>query len=134
MAQRHGAGEDCAVSESEKCDPQIGQSWPREAFSVYSATKAAMRSFARCWTSDLRHRKIRVNALSPGPIETRIFGKSGLTREQLDEFKANVMAAVPLGRMGTPDEIAKAAVFLPSGDSSYVTGIEVFVDGGMAQV
>jgi NAD(P)-dependent dehydrogenase (short-subunit alcohol dehydrogenase family) len=105
-----------------------------EAFSVYSATKAAVRSFARGWTTDLKHRKIRVNALSPGPIETPIFGKAGLTREQIDQFKAALVADVPMGRMGTPDEIAKAAVFLASDDSSYVTGIELFVDGGTAQV
>ena len=105
-----------------------------EAISVYSATKAAVRSFARCWTTDLRHRKIRVNTISPGPIETYIFHKAGLTREQVDEAKERLVAAVPLGRMGTPDEVANAAVFLASDDSSYVTGIELFVDGGMAQV
>jgi NAD(P)-dependent dehydrogenase (short-subunit alcohol dehydrogenase family) len=104
------------------------------ASSVYSATKAAVRSFARCWTTDLKHRKIRVNTISPGPIETPIFNKAGLTREQIDEFKASQVAAVPMGRMGTPDEVAKAAVFLASDDSSYVTGIELFVDGGVAQV
>ena len=102
--------------------------------SVYSASKAAVRSFARCWTMDLRHHKIRVNAISPGPIETPGVNIAGGTREQLDEFKANVMAAVPMGRMGTPDEVANAAVFLASDDSSYVTGIELFVDGGLAQV
>jgi NAD(P)-dependent dehydrogenase (short-subunit alcohol dehydrogenase family) len=105
-----------------------------EAISVYSATKAAVRSFARCWTTDLRHRKIRVNTISPGPIETLIFNKAGLTREQADEAKEGLVAAVPLGRLGTPDEIANAAVFLASDDSSYVTGIELFVDGGFAQV
>src|SRR5262249_29684355 len=102
--------------------------------SVYSASKAAVRSFARCWTMDLRHHKIRVNAISPGPIETPGVKIAGGTREQLDEFKANVMAAVPMGRMGTPDEVANAAVFLASDDSSYITGIELFVDGGLAQV
>jgi NAD(P)-dependent dehydrogenase (short-subunit alcohol dehydrogenase family) len=96
-----------------------------EAFSVYSATKAAVRSFARCWTTDLRRRKIRVNTISPGPIETPMF-ESGM-REQ-------AVAAVPMGRMGTPDEVANAAVFLASEDSSYVTGIELCVDGGAAQV
>ena len=101
---------------------------------VYSASKAAVRSFARCWTMDLRHHKIRVNAISPGPIETPGVNIAGGTREQLDEYKANVMAAVPMGRMGKPDEVAKAAVFLASDDSSYVTGIELFVDGGAAQV
>jgi NAD(P)-dependent dehydrogenase (short-subunit alcohol dehydrogenase family) len=105
-----------------------------EAFSVYSATKAAVRSFARCWTTDLRRRKIRVNVLSPGPIETPISTKAGLTPGQIDEFKASLIAAVPMGRMGTADEVAKAAVFLACDDSSYVTGIELFVDGGMAQV
>jgi NAD(P)-dependent dehydrogenase (short-subunit alcohol dehydrogenase family) len=105
-----------------------------EALSVYSATKAAVRSFARCWTTDLRRRKIRVNTISPGPIETPISTKAGVTREQADEFKASLVAAVPLGRIGTADEVAKAALFLASDDSSYVTGIELFVDGGMAQV
>jgi NAD(P)-dependent dehydrogenase (short-subunit alcohol dehydrogenase family) len=105
-----------------------------EAASVYSATKAAVRSFARCWTADLKRRKIRVNTLSPGPIETPFFYKAGLTGEQIDEFKASQFAAVPMGRMGTADEVANAAVFLACDDSSYVTGIELFVDGGVAQV
>jgi NAD(P)-dependent dehydrogenase (short-subunit alcohol dehydrogenase family) len=112
----------------------IAASRGMEAISVYSATKAAVRSFARCWTTDLRHRKIRVNVISPGPIETPIFHKAGVTREQADEFKASQVAAAPLGRMGTADEVAKAGVFLASDDSSYVTGIELFVDGGLAQV
>ena len=104
------------------------------AFSVYSATKAAVRSFARTWTVDLKDRKIRVNTLSPGPIDTP--GADGLasTEEQRKELKANLAAGVPLGRMGRPDEIATAAVFLASEDSSFVTGIELFVDGGMAQI
>jgi NAD(P)-dependent dehydrogenase (short-subunit alcohol dehydrogenase family) len=104
------------------------------AFSVYSATKAAVRSFARTWTVDLKDRKIRVNALSPGPIETP--GVDGLanSQEELDQIKAGLAASVPLGRMGEADEIAKVAVFLASDDSSYVTGIELFVDGGMAQI
>lgn len=106
-----------------------------ENFSVYSATKAAVRSFARTWTVDLKQRKIRVNAISPGPIETPIV--DGLATDlKVDpaQLKAGLIAGVPLGRMGTPDEIAKAAVFLASDDSSYVTGIELFVDGGMAQI
>src|SRR5262245_8262055 len=105
-----------------------------EASSVYSASKAAVRSFARCWTTDLKHRKIRVNAISPGPIETPILSKAGLTPEPVGEAKASLIAAVPLGRLGTPDEVATAAVFLASDDSSYVAGIELFVDGGIAQV
>jgi NAD(P)-dependent dehydrogenase (short-subunit alcohol dehydrogenase family) len=105
-----------------------------EAFSVYSATKAAVRSFARCWTVDLKNRRIRVNAISPGPIDTPGYKNLGLTEEQMEEFKKNVVTAVPMGRMGDPDEIAKAALFLASDDSSYVTGIELFVDGGMAQI
>src|SRR5262245_58681279 len=105
-----------------------------ESMSVYSATKAAVRSFARCWTSDLRRRRIRVNVISPGYTATPIFNKVGLTPERVDELKVGFAAVVPLGRMGTPDEVAKAAVFLGSDDSSYVTGIELFVDGGMAQV
>src|ERR1700734_4016374 len=102
--------------------------------SVYSATKAAIRSFARTWTTDLKARHIRVNAISPGPIDTEglreLFGSSPTGQERLK----NVSATVPLGRLGLPDEIAKAAVFLASDDSSFVTGIELFVDGGFAQV
>ena len=104
------------------------------AFSVYSATKAALRSFARCWTVDLKERKIRVNALSPGPIDTP--GLRGLIANDEEErlFLATMAAGTPMNRLGTPDEIAKAAVFLASGDSSYVTGIELCVDGGTAQI
>ena len=105
-----------------------------ESISVYSAAKAAVRSFARCWTTDLRHRQIRVNVISPGPIETPIYNKAGLTPEQAGEAKQGLVAGVPMGRMGRPDEVANAAVFLASDDSSYVTGVELFVDGGMAQV
>jgi len=112
----------------------IAASKALEARSVYSASKAAVRSFARCWTTELRHRRIRVNVISPGPIESPIRDKVGGTREQIEQFKAKVLAATPLGRMGTPDEVANAAVFLASDDSSYVTGIELFVDGGVAQV
>ena len=105
-----------------------------EAFSVYSATKAAVRSFARTWTVDLKGRGIRVNAISPGPIDTPGINNLGQTAEQIEEFKKNIVATVPMGRMGDPDEIAKAALFLASDDSSYVTGVELFVDGGMAQI
>ncbi|MDQ1473901.1 MAG: hypothetical protein QOJ99_5381 [Bryobacterales bacterium] len=104
------------------------------ALSVYSATKAAVRSFARTWTLDLKDRRIRVNAISPGPIDTPGLSGLGATEEQTAQFKATLVAGVPLGRLGEPDEIAKAAVFLASDDSSYVTGIELFVDGGLAQI
>jgi NAD(P)-dependent dehydrogenase (short-subunit alcohol dehydrogenase family) len=104
------------------------------AFSVYSATKAAIRSFARTWILDLKERKIRVNAISPGPIATP--GLDGLAHAEGvgDEFSASMIAGVPLGRFGTPDEIARAAVFLASDDASFVTGTEMFVDGGAAQI
>jgi len=105
-----------------------------EASSVYSATKAAVRSFARTWTVDLKGRGIRVNAISPGPIDTPGINNLRTTMEQIEEFKKNIVATVPMGRMGDPDEIAKAAVFLASDDSSYVTGVELFVDGGTAQI
>jgi NAD(P)-dependent dehydrogenase (short-subunit alcohol dehydrogenase family) len=104
------------------------------AFSVYSATKAAVRSFARTWSVDLKDRKIRVNAVSPGPIATPAIDVLAGGKEQGDAFKAGMAATVPMGRVGEADEIAKAVVFLASDDSSYVTGIELFVDGGMAQV
>ena len=102
--------------------------------SVYSATKAAIRSFARTWTADLSARKIRVNALSPGPIDTPGIRGLGRTPEERAQFVRSQVARVPLGRLGDPDEIAKAAVFLASDDSSFVTGSELFVDGGAAQV
>jgi NAD(P)-dependent dehydrogenase (short-subunit alcohol dehydrogenase family) len=105
-----------------------------EAFSIYSATKAAVRSFARTWTCDLKARNIRVNTLSPGPIETPIFEKTGLSEQQIQEFKTNLVQQVPLGRIGNMDEIAKPALFLASDDSSYITGIELIVDGGMSQI
>jgi NAD(P)-dependent dehydrogenase (short-subunit alcohol dehydrogenase family) len=107
------------------------------ANSVYSATKAAVRSFARTWTTDLKDRHIRVNAVSPGPIETPglndLVASSGAGGAGEQRMKA-LSNAVPLGRLGAPDEIAKAVVFLASDDSSYVTGTELFVDGGFAQV
>jgi NAD(P)-dependent dehydrogenase (short-subunit alcohol dehydrogenase family) len=104
------------------------------AFSVYSATKAAVRSFARGWTTDLKDRQIRVNVVSPGPIDTP--GLSGLaeTEEQKKGLYDYLISTVPLGRLGKPDEIAKAAVFLASDDASYVAGVELFVDGGSVQV
>jgi NAD(P)-dependent dehydrogenase (short-subunit alcohol dehydrogenase family) len=104
------------------------------AISVYSATKAALRSFARCWTVDLKERKIRVNALSPGPIDTPGLRGVGANEEEQKLFLATMTASAPMNRIGTSDEIAKVAVFLASDDSSYITGIELFVDGGTAQI
>jgi NAD(P)-dependent dehydrogenase (short-subunit alcohol dehydrogenase family) len=112
----------------------IASSKGAEALSVYSATKAAIRSFARTWTVELKHRKIRVNAISPGPIDTPGFNGLALSEEQIEQFKTSIVSTVPMGRMGSPDEVAKAVSFLASDDSSYVTGIELFVDGGMAQI
>jgi NAD(P)-dependent dehydrogenase (short-subunit alcohol dehydrogenase family) len=102
--------------------------------SVYSATKAAIRSFARTWTTDLKSRKIRVNAVSPGPIDTPGLSDLVASTGASEERKKLMINNVPLGRLGRPDEIAKAVVFLASDDSSYITGSELFVDGGMAQV
>jgi NAD(P)-dependent dehydrogenase (short-subunit alcohol dehydrogenase family) len=104
------------------------------SFSVYGATKAAVRSFARTWTLDLKDRQIRVNAISPGVTPTPGYDLFGLSEEQLKEFVESQANNIPLGRVGTPDEIAKAVVFLASDDSSFVNGIELFVDGGMAQI
>jgi NAD(P)-dependent dehydrogenase (short-subunit alcohol dehydrogenase family) len=104
------------------------------AFSVYSATKAAVRSFARNWTLDLKGRGIRVNAVSPGVVPTPGYDLLGLTKEQIQGFVDGQVQDIPLGRVGTPEEIGRAVVFLASADSSYVNGIELFVDGGMAQI
>jgi NAD(P)-dependent dehydrogenase (short-subunit alcohol dehydrogenase family) len=97
-------------------------------FGVYAATKAAIRSFVRTWTTDLKDRHIRSNVISPGPINTPL-----LNRQSADVL-GRIVSTIPMGRMGEPDEVAKAALFLASDDSSFVTGIELFVDGGRAQV
>jgi NAD(P)-dependent dehydrogenase (short-subunit alcohol dehydrogenase family) len=104
------------------------------ANSVYSATKAAVRSFARTWATDLKHRGIRVNAVSPGATDTPGLSDLLASAEAGQERWKMLSNSVPLGRLGTPDEIAKAVVFLASDDSSYITGTELFVDGGFAQV
>lgn len=98
------------------------------AFWVYGATKAAIRNFVRAWSVELKDRRIRSNVLSPGPIDTPIIG------QQPQDAMAKVLSTIPMGRMGQPDEVAKAALFLASDDSSFVTGIELFVDGGRAQI
>jgi NAD(P)-dependent dehydrogenase (short-subunit alcohol dehydrogenase family) len=100
--------------------------------SVYSATKAALRSFARTWASDLKGLNIRINALSPGLTDT--VGLQGLQQRTSQELNAYAASVAPLGRIGQPDDIAKAVSFLASDDSSYITGIELFVDGGLAQI
>jgi len=102
--------------------------------SVYAATKAAVRSFARTWTTDLKERRIRVNAVSPGPIDTPGLNNLLASSEAGLQRRKMIPSVVPLGRLGTPDEIARAVVFLASDDSSYITGTELFVDGGFAQV
>jgi NAD(P)-dependent dehydrogenase (short-subunit alcohol dehydrogenase family) len=98
------------------------------AFGVYGATKAAIRNFVRAWTTELKERRIRSNVLSPGPTDT-----PAVSRQPADAI-ARIVSTIPMGRMGEPDEIAKAALFLASDDSSFVTGIELFVDGGRAQI
>ena len=103
------------------------------AMSVYSATKAAVRSFARTWTNDLRSRRIRVNVLSPGHIDTPIL-ESLQQGEALTKLKKEMENNVPLGRLGDPDEVAEAVSFLASDESSYVSGTELYVDGGLAQI
>jgi NAD(P)-dependent dehydrogenase (short-subunit alcohol dehydrogenase family) len=104
------------------------------ANSVYSATKAAVRSFARTWTTDLKERRIRVNAVSPGATDTPGLNDLLTSTEAGQQRLKMLSTTVPLGRLGTPAEIARAVVFLASDDSSYITGTELFVDGGMAQV
>lgn len=102
--------------------------------SVYSASKAAVRSLARCWTSDLKGRGIRVNVIAPGYTETPIFETLDWPKERLEAVKAGITPTIPLGRWGRPEETAKVAVFLASDDSSYVAGIELYVDGGVVSI
>ncbi len=104
------------------------------AFSVYSATKAAVRSLARSLSAELVERGIRVNVISPGPIETPLFDRFGMPQAQLDEMAQQILAKVPLKRMGRPEEVANAVLFLASPESAYVVGAELEVDGGMSQL
>lgn len=104
------------------------------AHSTYSATKAAIRSFARTWTAELKHRRIRVNTLSPGPIDTPIIDSQAATKEGADEIRAQFISVIPLGRMGRTEEVANAALFLASDESSFVAGADLVVDGGMGAV
>ncbi|MEU1445410.1 MULTISPECIES: SDR family NAD(P)-dependent oxidoreductase [Streptomyces] len=105
-----------------------------EGYTTYSATKAALRSYARTWTKELKRRGIRVNVLSPGPIDTPIMDSQADSKEGADAIRAAFASVVPLGRMGRPEEVAAAAVFLASDESSFCAGMELSVDGGMAQV
>jgi NAD(P)-dependent dehydrogenase (short-subunit alcohol dehydrogenase family) len=105
-----------------------------EGASAYSATKAALRSLARTAAAELVGRGIRVNAVAPGPIVTPIFGKTGLPKEAVDEFAKNILAKVPMKRFGQPEEVAATVAFLASQDASYITGVEINVDGGVGQI
>ncbi|MEV4451023.1 SDR family NAD(P)-dependent oxidoreductase [Streptomyces mirabilis] len=105
-----------------------------EGYTTYSATKAALRSYARTWTKELKGRGIRVNVLSPGPIDTPIMDSQADSKEGADAIRAAFASVIPLGRMGRPEEVAAAAVFLASDESSFCAGMELSVDGGMAQV
>lgn len=103
-------------------------------FSVYAASKAAVRSFSRAWTLELKDRKIRVNTMSPGPTETPALETTTGSREQAEQAASQFASQVPMGRRGKPEEIAAAVTFLASDESSYITGVDLAVDGGMAQV
>lgn len=105
-----------------------------DAHVVYAATKAAVRSFARSWAAELKQRQIRVNCLSPGPVNTPIIEKMGVSADEFAAFEAMLAAKIPLGRIGHPEELADAALFLASQDSSFITGIDLCVDGGLSQL
>jgi NAD(P)-dependent dehydrogenase (short-subunit alcohol dehydrogenase family) len=111
----------------------VGSSKGSAELSVYHAAKAAVRSFARSWNINLNQRNIRVNAISPGPIDTPFVNRV-LNDQQTEKFLKNSVNSTSIGRMGSPDEVAKAVLFLASDESSYITGIELFVDGGMGQI
>jgi NAD(P)-dependent dehydrogenase (short-subunit alcohol dehydrogenase family) len=102
--------------------------------SAYAGTKAALRSLARTAAAELVGRGIRVNTVAPGPIVTPIFGKTGLPKEAIDEFAKDVLTRVPMKRFGQPEEVAGAVAFLASQDASYITGVEINVDGGLGQI
>jgi len=102
--------------------------------SIYSATKAAIRSFARTLTTELVTRGIRINVVSPGPIQTPIFNRNGLSQQEIDEVSRYLVSKVPMNRFGKPEEVADAVLFLASPESSYITGVDINVDGGMGQV
>ncbi len=102
--------------------------------SVYAATKAAVRSFARTWTAEIPVDDVRFNVLSPGPIETPIYSKMGMPQDQIDSFSAQIIANIPIKRFGTSEEMAKVALFLASDDSSFICGADILADGGFGQI
>ena len=112
----------------------IANSKAMPSYTAYSASKAAIRSFARTWTLELKDRGIRVNTLSPGPVDTPIIDLQFPTKAETDKLRETFAQAIPLGRLGRPEELASAALFLASDDSSFVAGIDLPVDGGMAQI
>ena len=105
-----------------------------DGHNIYAATKAALRSFARSWTADLKNRSIRVNCISPGPIATPIISKMGISEADRELFNTNVARHIPAGRFGKPEEVAAAALFLASDESRFISGIDLCVDGGMGQI
>ncbi|MEN3751804.1 SDR family oxidoreductase [Mangrovibacter sp. SLW1] len=105
-----------------------------DGHNIYAATKAALRSFARSWTTDLKDRGIRVNCLSPGPVATPIISKMGVSEAERELFDTKVASHIPAGRLGLPEEVAAAALFLASDESSFISGIDLCVDGGMGQI
>ena len=104
------------------------------SFGTYAATKAALRSYARTWTAELAPRGIRVNVVSPGPISTPIYGKLGLDEASLDATAKQIQAQIPLGRLGTPEELATTVLHMTAPESAFIVGTEVIVDGGMSQL
>ena len=106
----------------------------RAGFSVYAATKAAIRSLARSLTAELSAKHIRVNALAPGQIDTDLMRKVGMPDEMIDQVRAQAAAQIPMARTGSAEEVAKAVLFLSTDESSYITGVELTVDGGWSQV
>jgi hypothetical protein len=143
---KHGAIDDGLRTVIEKALPLMNDGWAIivitsiaenkgiPGFTAYSATKAAVRSFVRTWTAELKDRRIRVNAISPGPIDTPIFDQQAPTKEGADQARAQFAAAVPFGRLGRPDEIASTALFLASDEASFIAGVDLPVDGGMTAI
>jgi NAD(P)-dependent dehydrogenase (short-subunit alcohol dehydrogenase family) len=119
-----------AVVANTSCLNQLGM----PGMAVYSATKAALRSMVRTWAAEFKDRSIRVNAVAPGPTNTPIYGKLGMPEENLKAMASGILANVPMGRFASPEEVAGAFLFLASSDASYITGEEITVDGGWAEL